>query len=269
MESWTLSFIREWWPYMGLRSVIRFRDYSLRSEAGAAAPGRTLELRMKKPVRGKVSLREVGSDVLTFHEVFKEQVYAGVASRLGRCETVIDLGGNIGLATLYFAHRYPGCRLLTVEPNPPTYELLARNVEGLVRGGRCRTLMAAVWGEEAELTAAPLDAEHHYSAFATRAVEEGEGGGAVMRGLPMSRLIADSGFERVDLLKVDIEGAEVELFKGDVSWLGRVGAIAIEFHGDSRRASGFDRLMRDYGFEIDDRDRHTVLALKASGAGDS
>lgn len=267
MESWTLSFIREWWPYMNLRSVMRFRDYSLRNEAGAAAAGGVLELRMKKPVRGTVALREVGSDVLTFHEVFKEQVYAGVASRIARCGTVIDLGGNIGLATLYFAHRYPGCRLLVVEPNPPTYDLLVRNVRGLVEEGRCRTLMAAVWGEEAELAAAPIDSEHHYSAFATRPLAEGESGGAAMRGLPMRRLIADSGFETVDLLKVDIEGAEVELFRGDVDWLRGVGAIAIEFHGHSRRESDFDRIMRDYGFEVDDRDRHTVLALKAGGGG--
>lgn len=251
---------------MGLRSVMRFRDYSLRSEAGTPKAGGVLELRMKKPVRGTVALREVGSDILTFQEVFKEEVYAGAAARLPRCETVIDLGGNIGLATLYFGHRYPGCRLFVVEPNPPTFEMLTRNVEGLVRAGRCRTLLAAVWSEERDVVAAPLDAEGHYSAFATRAPAEGEGADGVMRGMPMSRIIADSGFETVDLLKVDIEGAEVELFKGDVSWLRRVGAIAIEFHGDSRRASDFDRIMSDYGFAIDDRDRHTVLAVRARDA---
>ncbi len=79
MESWTLSFARGWWPYMGLGSVMRFRDYSPRSEAGAQKAGGVLELRRKKTVRGTVAPREVGSDVLTFHEVFREQVDSGVA----------------------------------------------------------------------------------------------------------------------------------------------------------------------------------------------
>jgi len=136
-----------------------------------------------------------------------------------------------------------------------------------VRAGRCRTLLAAIWSEEAELVAAHTAAADHYSAFATRAPVAAERGGDLMRGLPMSRVIAESGFDRVDLLKVDIEGAEVELFKGDVSWLRRVGAIAIEFHGDSRRESGFDQIMRDYGFAVDDRDRHTVLALSEGADG--
>jgi hypothetical protein len=70
-------------------------------------------------------------------------------------------------------------------------------------------------------------------------------------------------YEMLDILKVDIEGAEVELFKGDVGWLSRVRAIAIEFHDDSREVSGFDRLMRDHGFRVLDSNPHTVLALKA------
>jgi len=61
---------------------------------------------------------------------------------------------------------------------------------------------------------------------------------------------------------VDIEGAETELFKGDLSWLARVNAIAIEFHGESRMASHFDDAMQEFGFCIYNEDRHTVLAVK-------
>src|SRR5438128_464043 len=131
-QPWTLSFIREWRPYMPLRSVWRLRDYELRSARGKQVEGQILELSLKSPVHGEVSLREVGSDILTFDEVIKRQVYRNILSKLEQCETVIDLGANIGLASLYFAGRYPSCRLFAVEPNPDTYRMLTANLAELI-----------------------------------------------------------------------------------------------------------------------------------------
>jgi len=247
---------------MSLRSVLRLRDYELRSATGKQVEGRILELSMKSPVVGKVSLREVGSDILTFDEVIKRQVYRNILSKLEQCETVIDLGANIGLASLYFASRYPSCRLLAVEPNPPTYKILTANLSDLIEGGRCRTLHAAVWGSERQLIGDPSQAHDHYSAFAAREATGNENGEETMQGFPITRNIHDSGFEHVDLLKVDIEGAEVELFKGDLDWLRRVGAIAIEFHHESRQVCRFDDIMGAYQFRIYDQDPHTVLAVR-------
>ncbi len=112
---WTLSFVREWWPHMSLRSVLRLRDYELRSTRGGAREDRVLSLKMRYPVRSEVSLREVGSDIHTFTEVLKEQVYRDLLSHVEECSTVIDLGANIGLAALYLANHYPRCKLLTLQ----------------------------------------------------------------------------------------------------------------------------------------------------------
>lgn len=267
-QNWTVSFVREWLPYMSLRSVLRLRDYELRMARGELAEGRNLELRMKRPVPALLSLREVGSDIMTFTEVIREQVYRSILEKLARVETVIDLGANIGLASLYFAGHYPRARVLAVEPNPPTYAILAANLKSLVEAGRARTLRAAVWGSEKRLVAADRAKadEAHYSAFATSEADEAHDG-ETMQGFPITRIIADSGFERVDLLKVDIEGAEVELFKGDLGWLKQVGALAIEFHDDSRAAMRFDEVMRAYGFRVYDEGGHTVLAVREEKAG--
>jgi hypothetical protein len=103
----------------------------------------------------------------------------------------------------------------------------------------------------------------HYSAFATHEADgERADDGETMQGFPINRIINDSGFERVDLMKVDIEGAEVELFTGDTDWLKKVGAVAIEFHHDSRAVSRFDEITGAYGFRIYDQDAHTVLAVR-------
>ena len=268
-QNWTVSFVREWLPYMSLRSVLRLRDYELRSARGEQVEGRNLELQMKQPVPALLSLREVGSDIMTFTEVIREQVYKSILTKLASVETIIDLGANIGLASLYFAGHYPRARVLAVEPNPPTYAILAANLKSLVEAGRCRTLKAAVWGSEKKLVASERSKEDelHYSAFAASEADDGHDDGETMQGFPITRIIADSGFERVDLLKVDIEGAEVELFKGDLDWLKKVGAVAIEFHDDSRAATRFDEVMRAYGFRVYDEGGHTVLAVREEKAG--
>src|SRR6266404_7620243 len=138
------------------------------------------------------------------------------------------------------------CKLLTVEPHPGTYQMLTLNVKDLIREGRCRTLRAAVWGNETMLVG-DFDEPEHYSAFAMREATSASGDELQTIGLSMPAIIAESEFETIDILKVDIEGAEVELFKGDLDWLRSVGAIAIEFHHDSRQVC-FDEIMDAYQF---------------------
>jgi FkbM family methyltransferase len=258
---WTLSFVREWWPNMNLRSVVRLRDYEIRYERGDAVAGKLLTLKMRSPVKGDVTFREVGSDILTFTEVFKEEAYRVVWDHVRECNTVIDLGASTGLTTLYLAARYPGCKFLAVEPHPGSYQLMLRNLKDLIQQGRCRTLEAAVWEKDTMLVGAPPDYPEHYSVFATREGTIPNEGEVQTIGLSMPEIIAKSGFDRIDVLKIDIEGAEVQVFKGDLSWLSKVKCIAIAFHGDSRETSGFDDHMRQHGFRLIDGGTDTYLAL--------
>lgn len=258
---WSLSFIGEWWPRMTLRSVMRLREYSIRSEKEECPEGKLLKLDMRSPFRGELLLRERGSDMNTFTEVIQQEVYKDVVDTVRNCETIIDLGANIGLASRYFADHFPNCKILAVEPNPSTFKVLVSNVRGLVTNARCRTLQAAVWGSEKPLAGGAVDDPDHFSAFAvheaTTQFDENS-----ISGWPMSKIIAHAGFEKLDLLKVDIEGAEVELFNGNVDWLHKVRTIAIEFHQNSRKECRFDDLMKQYGFRVIDSGSHTILAIK-------
>jgi FkbM family methyltransferase len=257
---WRFRFVAEWFPYMSLDSVLRFRRHEVESENGSVNSD-LLTLQLKQPIKGAVSLRRKGSDVLTFQEVVKDEVYRGVRDQIRDCQTVVDLGANIGLASLYFANSFPACRVMAVEPNPTTYALLETNLSSLIATGRCRVAKLAVWSHEAALAADNNVEPDHYSAFATK--EASKGSDNNIEGVTMETLLSQSGFSVVDLLKVDIEGAEVELFKGRVDWLKRINAIAIEFHGDSRSVCKFDQLMSDYGFRIVQEEAHTVIAVKA------
>lgn len=258
---WTVSFFREWWPHMSFRSVVRCRDYCLRLGRGESSGERTVLLQVTSPIHSEVVIREVPADWWTFREVVQEQVYKNVLSSISHCENVIDLGANIGLATLYFASRYPTSRLFAVEPNPENYVLLNVNLQRLSARGRCQTLNAAIWQREAVLAAKPLPSPDRYNCFSVRELLPEEHCSTPIKGMPMTDLVAASGFTTVDILKVDVEGAEIQLFRGNLDWLERVRALLIEFHDESRQKSDFDAIMRRYHFRIHEETRHTILAV--------
>jgi FkbM family methyltransferase len=246
---------------MTVASAFRFRNYLLRLEKGKGRREGVIAVRMKRPVRGDVALRETGSDLATFREIMLDEIYGQVVGNIRGFLTVIDLGANIGLASLYLAHHSPASRILSVEPNPQTYQMLVRNVQSL--GGRCQTLKAAAWGTHNLLAPDPQLARDRFSTVTLREASSVVRDEWTVEGFTMPEILDYSGFDTVDLLKVDIEGAEAEIFSGsDLKWLRRVGAIAIEFHKDSREKCRFDDLMKSYEFEIWTEEHHTVLASK-------
>jgi FkbM family methyltransferase len=268
-KSWTVSFLRTWHGRMSTMSLLRFWNY-LFFEQGAADPRGLLQLRMSPPVCTNVLLRKHKSDIATFEEIFNDGIYRSIIQHIPDITSLIDLGANIGLASLYFASHYCNCRVFAVEPHPETYNLLTRNLQSLIAAGRCKTLEAAVW-DRAGVKLVPSGEEpDSFSSFAVIESRSGESRNSPIESFTMDQVLEMSGFSTVDLLKVDIEGAERQLLRGDVSWLDRVSALAIEFHGASRKDSGFDEKIAAHGLEIVEETRHTTLACRnALGRGAS
>ncbi len=262
-KSWTVSFLRTWHGRMSTMSLLRLWYY-LFFEQGAADPRGLLQLRMSPPVCTNVLLRKHKSDVATFEEIFNDGIYRSIIRHVPDINCLIDLGANIGLASLYFASHYCNCRVFAVEPHPETYKLLTRNLQSLIAAGRCKTLEAAVW-DRAGVKLVPSNEEpDSFSSFAVIESGSAESRNSPIENFTMAQVLAMSGFSTVDLLKVDIEGAERQLLRGDVSWLDRVSALAIEFHGDSREDSGFDEKIAAHGLEIVEENRHTTLACRSA-----
>ncbi len=235
----------------------RYRSFTIRNSGDLPDKHALLRLRFRAPVRADVVIREYGSDQHTLREIFFDEVYGGIQKYIADCRTVIDLGANIGLATVYFSGIFPESKALSVEPASANFTVLRRNTEALARKGRCRALQAAIWNEDCGLDLNDVT-DGAYWGFQLKTPEvPGKG---LTPGLSMASIIDQSGFETVDLVKVDVEGAEVQLFQGDLGWLPRVRAMAVEFHGDSRAESRFDSIMS--GYRITDLNSHTVLAYR-------
>lgn len=264
MNSWTISFFQKWRPSMSLASILRYRSYYLREAQGRSDPRRKLKLKLKSPIRGEVVLREVSSDLYTFGDVFEQQVYRTVLKHLPECSTIVDLGANIGLSSLYLASAYPSARIFAIEPNQENFELLKVNLRNLIKQERCVPMQAAVWSARKALTVDPRWLPDAFNGFRLSEQPSPPDASGQVQGITIEEILVSSQFKRVDLLKVDVEGAEVELFRNDLGWLGRVRAIAIEFHGQSREECGFDQIASTHGFKICEEDSHTVLAMRSA-----
>jgi FkbM family methyltransferase len=134
--------------------------------------------------------------------------------------TIVDVGAHIGMASLLFAHRYPKARIIAVEPETSNFAALVRNVS---RYKNIVPLQAALWKEDGEVRLGKSSA-HPKGAFAIA-----EDGDQRVRAVTMETLMKENGLSTIDFLKVDIEGAEKEVFR-NCAWIKNVRVMAIELH---------------------------------------
>jgi FkbM family methyltransferase len=260
-NAWSLNFARTYVPYLDMPSLLKLRTALIRERHGAMGYEEAIEVQLRWPARCRLSFRPSSNDIYTFREILIERVYQELADRVRSADTIIDLGANIGLASMYLASRYPQARLFCLEPDAENYALLRKNTAYLEAQNRCRTLQAAAWREHAAVAlSAPIAG--HVNQYRAEAASVARPGQQQITGMSMREILECSGFERVDLLKIDIEGAETELFQGPTDWIERVQNLAIEFHEDSRERSGFDALMQRHGFRLHGGDAHTVVATR-------
>lgn len=181
-------------------------SFSVRLDLGGAAPS-------------LVGLRTSAGDPSILYEVFAERAYEIADADLPpqSVKTVVDCGAHIGLTALYFAHRYPNALVIAVEPNPGNFRLLISNTASEPRIRPVQACIADRSGVGRIGTSGP-GWGHRIGAD-----------GVEVPALTLQDIRGRFGVDAIDLLKVDIEGAEKDLFAGGV---GSVRVIAAELHGD-------------------------------------
>src|SRR5687768_11020068 len=117
---------------------------------GASSPtGDALVLPIPGSKDGKVHIRPGTTDPLVYYDVLVNDLY-GRYLPAGAISRVLDLGANIGLASAFFLSRFPGCRVVAVEPDPQNAAVCRRNLEPF--GERAVLIQGAVWANDARLS---------------------------------------------------------------------------------------------------------------------
>ena len=175
-----------------------------------------------------VAIRTGMSDMQVFHDIFIWGEY-GFLKPVAERTTVLDIGANVGYSSTYFAGIYPKCEVVAVELMHSNFEQLSRNTAFL--GNRIRTVEAAVWSHNdgvsiADDTFRDGDAWSHHAS-------EAEDGKSLVPSITMLNLMQQHAMPRVNICKIDIEGAEFELFAtGNRRWVDNCDVILLEIHED-------------------------------------
>jgi FkbM family methyltransferase len=205
--------------------------------------------RLGLPTRGGRSDREFDLDLRSGHSfrlrmddvvvifIFGVGEYDVDLAPLGEVRSLLDLGANVGLASIYLSDRLRPRHVVCAEPAPDSFRLLTVNLERNLPSAL--PLQAAVVPESGSYR---IETEHPPGQVK---VVPGEG---TVEGMTVSEILDRAGLESVDLMKIDIEGGEQEIFGRAGDWAERVGAILGEVHPPLTVAAA-QTVLRPFGFE--------------------
>ncbi len=154
-------------------------------------------------------------------------------------KVILDIGSNIGASIIYFHEKFPDAQIFGFEPHPDTFRILEKNVSGL---NRVRIFNYGL-GANRQRVAVKAD-DVNFGAFNTRGVFKDRGFPAATIECEVRRLddvLRENGIAQVDLIKIDCEGAEADVFSSlPDAILNRCQWIVGEIHDPS----GFEVLAR-------------------------
>jgi len=142
----------------------------------------------------------------------------------------------VGYASVYFAHHFPNARIIAVEPESSNYQMLIQNTK---QHQNIVCVESAIWSEEKELTLQNPQAAHWKFSYQDKASSVN---GPNIQAQTLMGLIKKFNLQRINLLKIDIVGAEKNLFAANTDWLQYVDCLIIEIHSAAAKKVVFTTL---------------------------
>ena len=212
---------------------------------------RVIEIRLKE-LNQPFYLRNNTSDITVFYQVFFQNSYNFDYSSY--VNVIIDCGANIGLSAIFYAHHFPEAIIIAVEPENSNFEMLVRN---------CRPykniipVQAGVWNKNTNLRLVnPTDQPWEMQ------VEEVTGQKSDIEAVSIPYLIQEYNLNKIDILKIDIEGSEKELFDANTdNWLPYTKILIIELHDHLRKGASqsFIKAISNYEFSMLKRKENLIF----------
>jgi FkbM family methyltransferase len=187
-------------------------------------------------------LRGNSTDIHVFEQVFAFKQYK--ISYNFKPEYIFDLGANTGLASVYFKNVYPDATIIAVEPDPKNFEILLKNTAAY-KNIHC--YMGGIWNKTTALEI--IDTGKGEWAYITKEVSVASE--STIDAVTIDTLMHQYNIPKIDILKLDIESAEKEVFEGEhQKWMPKVKAMIIELHDRYKPgcSESFFKAMSNYKF---------------------
>lgn len=203
-------------------------------------------------------LRKSTSDIETFYQVFGNLEYGDIPIKFSP-KVIIDLGANIGLASVYFANKYPDSKIISVEPETSNFDVLKVNTARYKNIILEQKAISNIDDKYVEI----LDKGYGKWGFITEIKDEYDNSfGSGIKTITINKISELYNINCIDILKIDIEGAEKELFETNFEkWIPITRCIIIELHDGMKKgcSKSFFKCISNYNFSFRIRGENLVL----------
>jgi FkbM family methyltransferase len=209
-----------------------------------------------KKLKYSFSFRNNPFDFATFEEVILKEDYNLTINF--NPSTIIDGGANIGLTSVFFANKYPNADIVSVEPEEGNFEMLKKNTKNY---GRISLIRSGIWNHSAILSV--IDEGKGNNSFTVAEILSPKVDS--INAISIYDIMQERSWDTIDILKLDIEGAEKNVFeKNFEQWLPRVKILIIEFH--DRMVEGCSstvlKALSNYSFRSEIKGENTIFYNK-------
>lgn len=203
--------------------------------------------------QGKIMVRRKTTDWTVFKQVFIWKEYNYPIKFNPKC--IIDAGANVGYAALWFRYQFPDAAIISIEPETSNFEALKLNTNAF---NTIRHIKAGLWSRPCYLKI--INENKGNWAFRTEEVMTPSADSIQAVSLP--QVMAEKGWDTIDVLKIDIEGAEKQLFSENTEgWLPKTKMIFLELHDhlDKNCSKAVFSALSQYDFSVDISGENLVL----------
>lgn len=193
---------------------------------------------------GKIKIRNGGSDIRVFKQIFFDEVYNFFPQEFDP-KIIVDAGSNVGYSPIWFSKKFPRAKVIAIEPEKENFKILKANS---IKYPNVNCIEKALWYEKTILKI--FDSGSGSWGFQTHKVEDKKDGN--VETITIQEILNKMDASQIDLLKIDIEGAEFELFKFNADkWLNYIKMIMIETHDNKKPGCTaiIDQMVLPLGFK--------------------
>jgi FkbM family methyltransferase len=208
-------------------------------------------------IRGKSS-----SDVQVMDQVFASGEYLPLVEEITKrgyannIHFIVDAGANVGYTTVYLKAYFPNADVVAIEPDDCNALQAGKNFT-LNRFNNIKVIQGGIWSKDTWLELKKDHSDEKEWSYYVVECHQPSG----LKGFSIESVLGESGYREIDLLKIDIEGSEKELFKDDCiidPVLSKTKFLAIEIHDETGiRPRIYETLSRN-GFEWFNRGELTI-----------